>query len=84
MFSAEFSSDSKKFLSKCDKNLAARIITKVEALANDPFPPDVKRVAGQARKVFRVRVGDYQSRADASKVLARLKKEGLKPILVKK
>ena len=33
---------------------------------------------------YRVRVGDYQSRADASKVLARLKKEGLKPILVKK
>jgi DedD protein len=33
---------------------------------------------------YRVRVGDYQSRDDAGKTLAQLKKAGLKPILVKK
>lgn len=60
MFSIEFSNSSKRFLRKCDHQLAKRLVDRVEALAIDPFPSDVKRVVNQKEKVFRVRVGDYR------------------------
>lgn len=60
MFDVEFSNFSKKFLKKLDKQLVIRIIRKIENLAKDPFPSDVKRVVGKKDKVFRVRVGDYR------------------------
>ena len=60
MFSVEFSSQAKKFLKKSDKELAARIIKKIENLSTDPFPSDVKRVVNRQEKIFRVRVGDYR------------------------
>jgi len=60
MFSAEFSSDAKRFLKKAGKELARRIIEKIEKLKIEPFPSDVKRVVGKKEKIFRVRVGDYR------------------------
>jgi len=60
MFSAEFSSEAKRFLKKAEKKLAIRIISKIEKLREDPFPSDVKRVINRKEKVFRVRVGDYR------------------------
>jgi len=60
MFSVEFSNASKKFLKKCGHQLAPRLVERVEALAVDPFPQEVKRVVNQKEKVFRVRVGDYR------------------------
>jgi cell division protein FtsN len=33
---------------------------------------------------YRVRVGEYPNRVEASKMLASLKKEGLKPVIVNK
>ena len=60
MFSVEFSSDAEKFLKKADKNIAGRIIEKIEKLRIEPFPSDVKRVVGKKEKIFRVRVGDYR------------------------
>lgn len=60
MFSVEFSNSAKGFLKKCDKQLAKRLVDKIEELALDPFPKDVKRVVNQKEKVFRVRVGDYR------------------------
>ena len=60
MFSIEFSSQAEKFLEKADKTLAARIIEKIEKLAEDPFPTEVKRVVNRKEKIFRVRVGDYR------------------------
>ena len=60
MFSAEFGSDAKKFLKKADKEIARRIIEKIEKLKIEPFPSDVKRVVGKKEKIFRVRVGDYR------------------------
>ena len=58
MFSIEFSGAAAKFLKKADKQLAKRIIDKIEELAEDPFPQDVKRVINQKEKIFRIRVGD--------------------------
>jgi mRNA interferase RelE/StbE len=60
MLSILDSSQVKKFLKKVDKQLAVRLIRRIEKLANDPFPKDVKRVVNQKEKVFRVRVGDYR------------------------
>jgi len=49
-----------KFLDKADKDLYGRIIKKLEALKDNPYPSDVKRVIGREDKVFRVRVGKYR------------------------
>ena len=59
MFNIEFSNQSKKFLRKSDRQLAMRIIEKIEVLRNDPVPHDSKRVVGEDR-TFRIRIGDYR------------------------
>ena len=33
---------------------------RIEKLKEEPFPQDVKRVAGKRDKIFRARVGDYR------------------------
>jgi len=60
MFNVEISSHAQRFLKKAEKDVAARIIERLEKLANDPFPADVKRVVNRNEKIFRVRVGDYR------------------------
>lgn len=60
MFNIEFSSHAKRFLKKIDKQLAGRIIEKIEKLSVEPFPSDVKRVVNKKEKIFRIRVGDYR------------------------
>jgi len=36
------------------------LITKVEELADNSFPPSVRGVFGSKEKLFRMRVGDYR------------------------
>ena len=60
MFEIELSSHAKRFLKKVDKQLAERIIERIEKLGAEPFPTDVKRVVNRKEKIFRVRVGDYR------------------------
>ena len=60
MFSIEFSDYAKKFLKKADNQLAKRLIKRIEKLAEDPFPTEVKRIVNKKEKIFRVRVGDYR------------------------
>ena len=60
MFEIELSSHAKRFLKKADKQLAKRIIERIEKLGAEPFPTDVKRVVNRKEKIFRVRVGDYR------------------------
>jgi mRNA interferase RelE/StbE len=60
MFSVEFSVSADKFIGKCDRPLAERLLGRIEKLSEDPFPTDVKRVVNAKEKVFRVRVGDYR------------------------
>ena len=60
MFNVEFSTQAKKFLKNSVKELAVRLIQKIENLAVEPFPSDVKRVVNRQEKIFRVRVGDYR------------------------
>lgn len=54
MFSIEFSSHAKKFLRSAEKDLVNRLVAKFEGLAQDPFPPDVKRIVNRKEKIFRV------------------------------
>jgi len=42
MFDVEFSSFSRKFLKKSEKNIVERIIDRIEKLRSDPFPSDIK------------------------------------------
>jgi len=60
MFEIELSSYAKRFLKKIDKQLAERIIERIEKLGAEPFPTDVRRVVNRKEKIFRVRVGDYR------------------------
>ncbi len=61
MLEVEFGSPAKRFLKKCDKQLAKRLVEKVEKLAVEPFPSDIKRIQGKKGKtLFRVRIGDHR------------------------
>jgi len=59
MFNIEFSNQSKKFLKKSDKQLAARIIEKIELLKDNPVIHDSKKVIGEDQ-TFRIRIGDHR------------------------
>ena len=59
MFNIEFSNQSKKFLKKSDKQLALRIIEKIELLKDNPVIRDSKKIVGEDR-AFRIRIGDYR------------------------
>jgi len=50
-----------KFLKKLEKDIARRILDKLDSLlADNPVPSDAKRIVGE-HGVFRVRVGDYRA-----------------------
>jgi mRNA-degrading endonuclease RelE of RelBE toxin-antitoxin system len=49
-----------KFLKKLDKNIAKRILDKLDqVLTKEAVPSDSKRIIGE-RGVFRIRIGDYR------------------------
>ena len=58
MLEVKYSNQVSKFLKKIDKELAKRLLNRIEKLQIEPFPQNVKRVEGQ--KLFRIRVGDYR------------------------
>ena len=60
MLEIKHSRISKKFLKRCDKIIAKRIMDKIESLAENPFPQDCKRIQGKNEKIFRARIGDYR------------------------
>ena len=60
MLNAEYSNNAKKFLKKSDRELAKRILDRIEELQKDPLPSDKKKVEGRKDKVYRVRVGHYR------------------------
>ena len=60
MFDVRLSSSANKFLKKSEKLIAQRILDRIEKLAEDPFPKDIKRIVNREEKVFRVRVSDYR------------------------
>jgi len=49
----------RKELKKIDKNKIKSILSAVEQLADDPFPPHHKKLIGTTH-YYRIRVGDYR------------------------
>jgi len=60
MFDVSFGLQPKKFLKRVSKEAQVRLIETAELLAEHPFPKDVKRIAGERFKAYRIRVGDYR------------------------
>jgi mRNA interferase RelE/StbE len=58
-YSVEFRRSADKELGQLDARVRARLLRTIAALADDPRPPGVKRLAG-AEDLWRVRVGDYR------------------------
>ncbi|MEK6860103.1 MAG: type II toxin-antitoxin system RelE/ParE family toxin [Nanoarchaeota archaeon] len=55
MFEVEYSNRATKFLKNCDKNLAERVLEKIEKLRENPIIPETIKVKGE--DTLRVRVG---------------------------
>jgi mRNA interferase RelE/StbE len=58
-YSIEFRRSAEKELGRLDGRIRARILRAIVALAEDPRPPGVKALIGEAG-VWRVRIGDYR------------------------
>ena len=55
MFQVAYSNQSVKFLKNCERNLAERILEKIEKLRENPIIPETIKVKGE--DTLRVRVG---------------------------
>jgi mRNA interferase RelE/StbE len=59
VYSVEFTREATKALALMPGNLRIRLLTKLDALARDPFgAPQVKKLVGQPG--YRLRVGDWR------------------------
>jgi mRNA interferase RelE/StbE len=58
-YSIEWKSASAKELRKLPKPVIARVVAAVEALAGDPRPDGVRKLAG-SENTYRIRVGEYR------------------------
>ena len=59
-FDIDYDSHPEKFLKKVDKNIALRIINKIEdALSANPVPHNATTIVGE-HGVYRIRIGDYR------------------------
>jgi len=58
MLELKYSKQSLKFLKKCDRALVKRLLDKLEELRENPFPQNMKRLAGN--KLFRIRIGKHR------------------------
>ena len=53
----KYSRKAEKYLKKCDKNLAKRLLEEIEALTKNPYPKDSTNVEGRKDNAQRIRVG---------------------------
>jgi mRNA interferase RelE/StbE len=60
-FQIEYDRQPTKYLKKCEKPIAKRIMDKMQSvLLNNPIPHDAKAIIGE-HGVFRIRIGDYRA-----------------------
>ncbi len=75
-FSFSYDRQPTKFLKKCNKQIAERLIEKLEgSLANNPVPHNATTIVGE-HGVFRIRIGDCR-------VIYRISHEEAKIIVIK-
>lgn len=65
MYIIEFTNKAEKDLGKLPKQMIARILEKIDKLANDPRPSGCKKltdfhVSNAPETLYRIRVGDYR------------------------
>ena len=58
-YTIEFTNSARRELETLPSQVRQRIAAKIDALGDNPFPPDVKNLKGEPAH-FRVRVGDYR------------------------
>lgn len=54
-----FSTRALRFLAKVEKEDRTRVVKKLEALQEDPFPSGIKKLKGEV-DVYRLRIGDFR------------------------
>ena len=57
---ANYSNQALRFFKQAERDVATRILKKIEHLRGEPFPADTKPVEGFREKLYRVRVGDFR------------------------
>ncbi|MDO8480510.1 MAG: type II toxin-antitoxin system RelE/ParE family toxin [Nanoarchaeota archaeon] len=60
MLGVSYSHQASSFLRKATKQLAERLLKKIEGLSEMPVTQDTKVIHGFKEKLYRVRVGDYR------------------------
>lgn len=60
-YRVEFHPAAAKFLEKLDRPIRARILDRIEELAEDPRPSGVKALQGDDSGFLRIRIGDYRA-----------------------
>ena len=59
-FNIDYDNQPEKFLRKADKQIALRIVNKIEdALSANPVPHNATTIVGE-HGVYRIRIGDYR------------------------
>lgn len=58
-YRVEFKPSARRQLRKLPRDVQARIISRVEALAHDPRPPGSEEISG-GEDLHRIRIGDYR------------------------
>ena len=69
-YGLEFTASASRELRSLSRHIQIRVIEKVKALCDDPFPPGVKKLPGEPGH-FRIRIGDNQVvyRIDGARVI---------------
>jgi mRNA interferase RelE/StbE len=58
-YKIEWKASALKELKRLDRKIIPRIISSIESLATNPFPPGVRKLQG-AEKTYRIRTGNYR------------------------
>ena len=58
-YKIEWKASALKELKRLDRKIIPRIVSVVESLAIEPFPPGVRKLQG-AQKTYRIRSGNYR------------------------
>ena len=58
-YSIRFVESAARSLKKLPSNMQVRIAAKIEALADDPYPPGARKMRGDEH-AYRIRIGDYR------------------------
>ena len=76
-YTIEFAASALREFKALERALQRRVGTRIDHLANNPFPPGVKKLQGEL-SFYRIRVGDYRViyRIDGKRVVIMVLKIG--------